>query len=221
MQTGFDTLVVTQRQVFWSTASQPVNTSIKQLSSRVTHVFLVSSRTTTRTCNSLLICGEQTKANVWAPVHIYLRHIFFFFIQRHPSAWNELKRAGGNHTVWLTPGWFRRKRNVSVTRVGAKHLGGTNNNSIWARRPSKILRSERETWGLGPQTAASTGELPFGARVEGWNEACSPESSFVPVSVVDGLNIKCFHLWCTVVIWSHLKHYWTLWVPLRDSTRAI
>lgn len=57
--------------------------------------------------------------------------------------------------------------------------------------------------------------------VPGWNEACSPGSYFVPVSVVDGLNIKCFHLWPTVLIWSHLKHSWTLWVPFRDGTRPI
>lgn len=97
-----------------------------------------------------------------------------------------------------TPGFFLTppdKRAIPSSRsaASASARGNAGVHSCEADA-SKMLRSEWKVWRLGPQTATSTGELPFGARLEGWNEACSPESYFVHVSVVDGLNIKCFHL---------------------------
>lgn len=78
MLTGFDTLVVTQRQVFWSTASQPLNTFIKQLSSAPgSHTF--SSFPLVRQCGRATRCSfvESKRRQAFELLYIFTFCAFF------------------------------------------------------------------------------------------------------------------------------------------------
>lgn len=175
--------------------------------------------------NSTCICENTCKDHTWTAVSalINMNHLCpsqSFF--SHAKSWKVITLQARMSPVSHTPWFFLTPPDKRATQSAASARARGNAGVLGSEADaSKMLRSEWKIWGLGPQTAASTGERPFGARVEGWIEACSPESYFVPISVEDGWNIKCFHLWPTVLIWSHLKHSWTLWVPFRDSARAI
>lgn len=95
MLTGFDTLVVTQRQVFWSSASQPVNTFIKQLSSAPgSRAF--SSFPLVRQCGRATRCSfvESKQRQSFELRYIFTFCTSFFFfpfndIHQREMSWNE------------------------------------------------------------------------------------------------------------------------------------
>lgn len=105
MLTGFDTLVVTQRQVFWSTASQPVNTFIKQLSSAPgSHTFSSFPRVRQRgrATRCSFVESKQRQTFELRYIFTFCASFFFFFFHSTSSISVKWAETSGRKSYGLT-----------------------------------------------------------------------------------------------------------------------
>lgn len=103
MLTGFDTLAVRQRQVFWSTASQPVNTFMKQLSSAPgSHTFSSFPLVPRRGRTTRYSFVESKRRQTFELRYIFTFYTSFFFFYSTTSISVKWAETSGRKSYGLT-----------------------------------------------------------------------------------------------------------------------